>query len=197
MRTLALTVGFMAAAVATGVAADSPGAFASGYTKYSEVGGTVQQVDGESFTLRITWYTLEQQRGNNNNRGRNLGRGGNNRNRNFRRPNQQRPPKAVEHHEDYNLKFAPGGMVRYEKLVQASGGEKFIPPAEQNKLKLPLGAPGWAADKSALQTGEYVLVHLVRPTDVKLKDLSESDLRVRYAIIQDKGDSLPKLKASP
>lgn len=191
--TIAATI-WLAGAVG---AADSPGTATSNYIKFSEVAGTVTKVDKDSFTLRVTWYTMQQQNGS---RGGNRSlRSGNHGRNSYYHPSRPRPAKAVEHHQDYNLTFASDGLVRFHKLSQepGAGGGKFLPPAEQNKLKEPLGAPGWAADKSELTVGDVVDVHLVRPGGVKLSDLKETDLRVKYAIIWSENGSTPKLQNAP
>lgn len=155
----------------------------SGYVKFSEVAGEVRGVSKDGFTLRVTWYAPSSSGGSSRS-GASMYRSLMNGNTPYRRSGGSRPPRMQEHHEDYELAFADAGMVRWHKLSQGPGaGGKFVPEEEQNRLKLPSGAPGWAADRGDLQEGQLLEVTLVRPKDVPVAKATPADLRVKYAVI--------------
>jgi hypothetical protein len=119
--------------------------------------------------------------------------------------------KANENGKTFTLKVATGvnrsrqiqyaqkeymyhdaGLVRWKKLPPKAG-EKGKPtrysPEELAELRLPRGAPGYAADPDDLKPGYVLELTLVRPKEVPLSKLTPQDLRVQYAVIltEDKG----------
>ncbi len=158
----------------------------SKYTKFSEVAGTVIKVGKDNFTLRITWYT--QSGGTRPNLYH-----GNHSHHQYYHPSRPRPAKVTEHHADHVLTFLPDGLVRWHLLSQEPGVKGVeLKPADREKLKAPLGAPGWAADRSDLKPGDVVDLFLVRPNGVALGKITESDLRVKYAVIWRENGVVPK-----
>jgi hypothetical protein len=154
----------------------------SGFVKFSEVTGTVVKADENGLTLQVVWYTDSSTAAG--------GGGGMTAYRALQggrtpTPRTRTPPKLKENKEDYELLFADAGLARWDRLALGPGaGGKFVPSDVQNKLKLPPGAPGWAAARSDLAEGQVVEVTLVRPKDVPLAKATPNDLRVKYAVIQ-------------
>ena len=153
----------------------------SGFVRFSEVTGTVVKADEHGLTLRVVWYTDASTptatSGVTAYRALQSGR--------TPTPRSRTAPKLKENKEDYELLFADAGLVRWDKLSLGPGaGGKFVPLPEQTKLRLPTGAPGWAATREDLAEGQVVEVTLVRPKDIPLAKATPGDLRIKYAVIQ-------------
>lgn len=137
------------------------------YVRYSDVKGEVAAVSDQGFTLRMTWQAVGAVR---------QGRGVR--------------PVAVPRQVEHEVQFADGGLVRWADVADA--GPDAATPAGRARLKLPAGAPGWAADRAALKPGQAVEVVFVRPKDLPPSRVTPADLRVRYAIIRHVGPSPSK-----
>ena len=86
----------------------------------------------------------------------------------------------------HQVTFAEQGMLRYKDLPKKLNEKgKRVPysPAELRESRMPLGTPGYAADRSALEIGQIVEVTLVRPKSVKPTELTVQDLRIKWAVI--------------
>jgi hypothetical protein len=155
----------------------------SKFVQVSDVIGEVTKTDKDGFTLRITWYTLQQQGGGQPQRPQ-LGRPG--QLPQMRRPGVQRPPQVKEHHEDHNLTWADEGVARLVKLPPKTD-EKGKPMAytakELEEARKPTGYKGYAADRADVKVGEIVEVVLVRPKDIAPAKATEADLRVKMVVI--------------
>jgi hypothetical protein len=167
----------------------------SNFAKAAEVSGEVTKVSENGFTLRVTWYTTG---GTGGSRGSGGGTSAYNSLMNGRTPTRRSGGgggKPKEQHEDYELVFAEGGMVRWKRVKDVPGAVKngFVSPADETKLLLPHGTPGFAAEKSHLKEWHVVEVTLVLPRDVPQAKATPSDLRVKYAIIhgEDKTPNAP------
>ncbi|MGL6074076.1 MAG: hypothetical protein ACRC8S_07940 [Fimbriiglobus sp.] len=82
--------------------------------------------------------------------------------------------------------FHENGLVRWQKQpVKLSETRKKIPwtPKEAAELKLPQGAPGFAATREDLDSGQVVEVTYMRPKDLKADVAVISDFRVKYVVI--------------
>lgn len=158
----------------------------SKYAPVSEVEGEIVKVGENGFTLRVTWFETTSGSGGSRGGGSaNLSRYNQLVKGKTPRPRAGGSIRIKEQSEDFDLAFAEGGMVRWQKLSLRPGAKpgEFVPPAEQDRLKLPLGAPGWAADRSDLKEGHLVEVALVRPRDVPLSKAKPEDLKAKYVMI--------------
>jgi hypothetical protein len=90
--------------------------------------------------------------------------------------------------EDLHYTFAEGGLTRWAKIGPKFNGltGKKVPltAKELEPFKLPKTAPGYAGDKTDLKPGDFVTLVLVRPKDIPAAKVKESDLKIKYAIIQ-------------
>jgi|YNPBryunderm2012_1023409.scaffolds.fasta_scaffold25937_2 hypothetical protein len=144
----------------------------SAYSTYTEIAGEVVKFEDPSITIKITKY---QQAGGNAPRPIRPGQ----------RP-QVRPPQIKATTEEHSFTFHENALVRWYKLAPKIGADgRKVPhtPAEIQQAKLPQGAPGYAGNRSDLQSGQWVNLVLIRPRDIPLSKLSESDLQVKYAVI--------------
>jgi hypothetical protein len=88
---------------------------------------------------------------------------------------------------DIELKFADGGMVRWAtkpKKTDEKGKSVPLSPKEQEDLKKPAGAPGYAANRTDLKAGHVVEIVLLRPKSIAVKDAKIGDLEIKYVMIQ-------------
>lgn len=168
VRTFGLMAGLFG--LVTVVVADPPDK-APDWSKYATVGevtGEVTKVNGDSFTVRVSWLQAQAMRMGRN--GRPSGGGG--------------TPKEM--HQDYSLKFADEGLVRYRKLppkTDDKGRKVDYTMKEMEELRKPSGVTGYAAERNELRVGHLVDVFVVRPKDVPADKAVLSDYRVKYAII--------------
>jgi len=96
---------------------------------------------------------------------------------------------------DIQLTYAEGGMVRWvtkPKKKDEKGKTVPLSPKEQEDLKKPMGAPGYAADRGDLQAGHIVEVLLLRPKTIAAKDAKITDLEIKYVKIQGTDPNPPK-----
>jgi len=94
------------------------------------------------------------------------------------------PPRMKT--EEHDFLFHENGVVRWAKLppnLDDKGKKAQWTQKEMTDFKLPPGAPGYAAERAALQEGQFVEVIYARPKDVKAADAVTSDFRVKYAVI--------------
>jgi hypothetical protein len=99
--------------------------------------------------------------------------------------------------DEYSLTFHENGLVRWKKLppkLNSAGKRVEYAERERLELKQPRGAPGFAADRSALQDGAIVEVHLVRLKSIKPDVAVIQDYQVKYAIILSGGNPNPDKK---
>ncbi|MCZ2342796.1 MAG: hypothetical protein LC104_13555 [Bacteroidales bacterium] len=139
----------------------------SAYATFSEIAGEVVKFEDPILTLKITTYT---QSGGGGGRGR--GRG--------------RRPQIKATHKEVDLNFAEQGLVRWQKPAPKMGANgRKVPHSfkEIQMMKLPQGAPGYLAARSDLVPGQIVALTLVRPRDVPLSKVTETDLQIKYAVI--------------
>lgn len=141
------------------------------WTKFHSSGkvkGVIEKIDDSSITISVP--KLE--------RGKTSGyRGGRN-----------RRPSVKVGHEDIEISFADGAMVRWEKLPKTTGGTDRS-AKELEEAKKPTGAPGYAATKDVLKPGHVVKLHLVHPSGISDKKLTVKDIAIKYAVIE--GETAP------
>lgn len=136
------------------------------YSKYKyakEVTGEVVKADDKNLTVRIKWV---EQKG---------------------APQKGRPPMLTEKQKDYDFPFIPESLVRTMHLPPKTDDKgKKIPYTDKEKeaLKQPPRVTGYAAQISDLVAGSTVDVILIRDKSIPDDKVTDSDLRVKYAIIQ-------------
>jgi hypothetical protein len=143
----------------------------SKFATASETTGTIVKATESGFTLRVSWLAPTNSRTKN--------------------------ARPKEMHADHELTFAEGGLVRWKKLppkIGVEAKERFYTPAEQTKLKLPTGAPGYAAEHGDLKPGHIVQVTLVRPREIPASKATPADLKVKYAVILGEAATPPSEK---
>lgn len=134
----------------------------SAFATFSEIAGEVVKFEDPVLTLKITTYSQSGGRGRN------------------RRPQIKATSKEID------LNFAEQGLVRWQKPAPKMGANGRKVPynyKELQKMKLPQGAPGYIASRSDLLPGQIVAITLVRPRDVPLAKVTETDLQIKYAVI--------------
>lgn len=157
LRTVFLTIAVTF--VPKAIASDNPPDW-SNYTNHSKIEGVIVKGELDKITLQVP--KLEK--------GKNNG--------NYRR----RRPNVHLGHENIVIPYAPSGIVRWEKLQPGADGK--LPTGKAlDALRLPYGAPGYAAEKTELRPGLVVEVHLVRPREVTAAKATEKDLSIKYVII--------------
>ena len=166
-------MGFAADEKSSGIPATPTKVDWTGYATAATISGTIVKADEKGVLLRLS---------------RIVPQGGASRNR---------PPRTKEVTEDISLTYADAGMVRWKKLppkIKEDGTKGTYLPAEQAKLKLPYGVPGYAAERTALQPGHIVELVLVRPKDIPASKATTSDLLIKYAVIWGEAQTVPTEK---
>ena len=134
----------------------------SGYVTASTVTGEVAAADEEGLTLKVTElvpYSTRSSRG-------------------------RMSVKAKT--EDLRLTYADGGLVRWKAFppkLDEKGKRLQYTDKELKELRSPVGAPGFAAERSVLEPGHLVEVTLVRPKEIPSAKVTFQDLKVKYAVI--------------
>ena len=137
------------------------------FVDYSKVVGEVEKVDnGVSFSLKVNELVPQVSRST----------------------SYKRPPQVIAKAktEKFSLLFHDEGLVRWEKAPPKFDDKgKKVPRTEKEflALKKPIGAPGYAADKSDLHVGQIVEVTLMRPKAITAEKAVPSDLRVKYVVV--------------
>ena len=95
-------------------------------------------------------------------------------------------------YEQMQFQLHDAGLVRWKKLPPKTDGKgkpARYSPEERAELKLPRGAPGYAADPGDLKPGYVVELTMLRPKEIPPAKLVFQDLRVQYAVIltEDRG----------
>jgi hypothetical protein len=160
-------------------AADQPVDW-SMFVKHAEIGGVVVKADKDKIVLDVPTLEKKQAGNNNNNNNNNNNKAGN-------RGGRNRRPSLTVGHEHVDVHYAAQGMVRYEKVPEVTdgkGGTTKPTGKELDKLRLPLGAPGYAAERTDLRPGHIVAITLVRPSTVTAEKASDDDILIKYAIIK-------------
>jgi hypothetical protein len=165
-----------------------------GYVYVTDVVGEVVRASDSSITLRITWFEPTQKKNN----GRpNLSAN----HRHYRNPfatNMNRPHPTVqfkEVHHDYPLDYLPESLVRLKSLppkLDENGKKVAHTQKEIDELRTPSGVTGYAANRSDVTSGTYVEVFLIRDKKIPAEKVSESDLRIKYAVILGHDPNPPK-----
>lgn len=142
----------------------------------------VVRADNESITVRVYWPKITSSgRG-----GRSLGgRGG------MSRPNV----KVTWEHTDHKVLYLPESLVRLKSLPPKYGDDGkrgYYSAKEQEKLKMPLGAPGYQAAREDLVPGTIIDLQLVRDRSISASKATDADMRVKYAIILRHDPNPPK-----
>ena len=138
-----------------------------GYVDYSKVVGEVEKVDnGVSFSLKVNELVPQVSKSY----------------------SAKSPPRvtAKVKTEKFSLLFHDEGLVRWEKTppkFDDKGKKVTRTEKEFKELKKPIGAPGYAAEKSDLHVGHIVEVTLMRPKTITAEKAVPSDLRVKYVLI--------------
>ncbi len=139
------------------------------FVDYSKVVGEVEKVDnGVSFSLKVNELVPQVSGGNS-----------------YSRRTQPRVTTKAKT-EKFSLLFHDEGLVRWEKAPPKFDDKgKKVPRTEKEflALKKPIGAPGYAADKSDLHVGQIVEVTLMRPKAITAEKAVPSDLRVKYVVV--------------
>lgn len=137
------------------------------YVDAGKISGEVEKVGKDGFKLKVVIVTPPTRPGN-------------------------MPKKKTEEHD---FLFHENGVVRWAKLptkLDDKGKKTQWTPKEMTDFKLPLGAPGYAADRATLQDGHLVEVTYARPKDLKPADAVTSDFRVKYVVILSDPGAAPK-----
>ncbi|HXD87138.1 MAG TPA: hypothetical protein VN641_11630 [Urbifossiella sp.] len=162
------------------------------FTGYVWVGRRETEVvkaDDESITVRVFWpkITASRSRG-----GRSM-RGG----RSSMSPFMTRQPnvKVTWEHTDHKVPYLPESLVRVKTLphkLDDTGKRGFYSEKEQTQLKAPLGVPGYQAAKADITPGTIIDLHLIRDRSIAANKVTDSDMRVKYAIILRHDPNPPK-----
>jgi hypothetical protein len=177
-RKLVAAVAFAVAATALS-ADDKKTDKPADWSKFAAAGtvvGEVVSADDAGFTLRISWKTP----GSGGLRGRSRGRA----------------VQGKEQHEDFELKYADGGLARLKALpVRIDEKGKKLPPtaAEKEARRKPAGVPGYSLDRTDLTPGMIAEVTLVRSRDVPASKATADDLVVKYAMVIGESPVPPKV----
>jgi pentapeptide MXKDX repeat protein len=87
---------------------------------------------------------------------------------------------------DVEYTWHENGLARREKppkFFNDKGLERPAKPEELDKLRKPLGVPGFHIDRSELKTGDLVRLELVRPQAIPASKAKPEDLSIKYAIM--------------
>ena len=137
------------------------------FVDYSKVVGEVEKVDdGVSFSLKVNELVPQVSKSYSG----------------------KSPPRVTAKlkTEKFSLLFHDEGLVRWEKAPPKFDDKgKKVPRTEKEflALKKPVGAPGYAAEKSDLHVGQIVEVTLMRPKAITAEKAIPSDLRVKYVVV--------------
>jgi hypothetical protein len=140
------------------------------YATAGEIFGEIVKADEKGITLQVSELAPNGSGGAKSAKGKGKGKGG----------------PAVKK-VDVILSYADGGMVRWAtkpKKTDEKGKPVALTPKEQEDLKKPAGAPGYAAARTDLQAGHIVQVVLLRPKSIAAKDAKVTDLEIKYVIIE-------------
>ncbi|CAN5255653.1 hypothetical protein BH11PLA2_BH11PLA2_10960 [soil metagenome] len=158
--------------------AEDPALDWSKFTKHGEISGVIVKGSTDHLVLEVPKMVQNKTNGNRS-------RGGKN-----------RRPSMKLGHEDIDIHFAPQGLVRWEKMptnVDDKGVKIFPTSKELDKMRLPIGAPGFAAERTDLKPGHMVTITLVRPSDIQASKVTDADIVIKYAVI--KGETTPPKNA--
>jgi hypothetical protein len=100
--------------------------------------------------------------------------------------NRNRQPGVKVQHEDVTIKYADGALARWKKLppkIGADGKKSVYTDKEMSAMQKPIGVPGYLAEKTDVQKGLEVELHLVRPKSVSADKVTREDLLIKYAMI--------------
>jgi uncharacterized protein (TIGR03067 family) len=101
--------------------------------------------------------------------------------------NDRNPPKSADQPKEMTYSFIEESLVR-TSFPPPKGEDKGKTVAytekEKEKLKLPPGAPGYAATINDLAVGTTVKLQLIRDKTIPGAQAIEDDLRIKFAIIQ-------------
>lgn len=164
IRSLALAVSFGVILAGSGltIAEDKPVDW-SKFHSSGKVKAVVEKVDGDSVTVSVPKLERNKTSGY---------RGGRN-----------RRPSVKVGHEDIDIPYAANGLVRWEKLPKKADGKEYT-SKELEKARLPIGATGYAAERSDLKPGHIVELHLVHPSDIPDSKLTDKDIVIKYVVIE-------------
>jgi hypothetical protein len=140
------------------------------YVPAGEIWGEVVKADDKGLTLQVTELAPNGSGGYKSGKGKGKSGGG-----------------VKEKKTDIDLIYADGGMVRWvakPKKTDEKGKTIALTPKEQEDLRKPIGALGYAAARTDLQAGHIVEIKLLRPKTIAAKDAKISDLEIKYALIQ-------------
>lgn len=163
------------------------------FTGYVWVGHRETEVvkaDDESITVRVFWpkITASRSRGG----GRSLGGG-----RGSMNPFSTRQPrvKVTWEHTDHKVPYLPESLVRTKTLPHKfddTGKRGFYSAKEQEQLMSPIGVPGYQAAKADIVPGTIIDLHLIRDRTIATNKVTDSDMRIKYAIILRHDPNPPK-----
>lgn len=159
---LAVPFGLILACSGLTVADDKPVDW-SKFHSSGKVKAVVEKVDGDSVTISVP--KLERNKSSGYRGGRN------------------RRPSVKVGHEDIDIPFAQNALVRWDKLPKKADGKDHT-SKELEKSRLPIGAPGHAAERSDLKPGHIVELHLVHPSDIPDSKLTDKDIVIKYVVIE-------------
>lgn len=100
-----------------------------------------------------------------------------------------------EHHVDYDLSYADGGLARYKHVpvtTGADGKKHAATAAEVDAARKPIGAIGYAAERTDIKSGTIVELHLVKLRGTPAAKTTADDLLVKYAMILGEDPTPPK-----
>lgn len=95
--------------------------------------------------------------------------------------------------EKFSVIFAEGALVRWSKLPKTDENGKKVAhtPEQLQAFKMPLGVPGYAAERTDLKIGQVVELVMVRPKEIAAAKATHTDLLVKRATIVGEDTSKP------
>ncbi len=140
-----------------------------------KVKGVVEKVDGDSVTISVP--KLEKNKSSGYRGGRN------------------RRPSVKVGHEDIDIPYAANGLVRWEKKPKKLDGKQHTSKELETAMK-PIGAPGYAAERTELKPGHIVELHLIHPSDIPDSKLTVKDIVIKYVVIEGETKAPPHASKS-
>jgi len=160
----------------------------SGYVRVTEITAEVVKADENGVTLRVSWLAPKGRVTTRPHLHHSHGL-------TYTTPGGTRPTSMTVHHHDYTIPYAPEGGARTRTLppkLDADGKRVEYTQEEREALRTPSNAPGYAAAKSDLTPGKIVDVTIVRDKMIAPEKVTESDLRIKYALIIGQDPNPPK-----
>jgi hypothetical protein len=169
----------------------------AGYQWVTMLTTEVVKADDSKATVRVYWAHAVGGKG-----GGRGGRSGLGSGRGHHSPFAVRRPnvKIKWEHHDYTIPYHADGLARTKQLppkIGSDGKRGFYSAKEQDELSAPIGAPGFQAGKADIVPGTIIEAHIIRDRTIAASKLTDSDMRLKYAVILRHDPNPPKDIASP